>query len=328
MTDAMPRPRAAKLKSRDAGPIAGRDFLVMVGIAVLTPIAWLVPPSLWHRLSTSMAAIAGVIGLADTRGLRRRLESYFGGQAPKPASGIAASALGYYVDSTLQVLRAHRPGAWHPAVDLAGAEHVHAALERGHGAILWISFFQYYTLISKIAPHRAGFQVSHLSHPRHGFSSSRFGVRVLNRLYTAIEDRYLRERVRLSIESPLPAMRALTRRLETNGVVSITAREAASQPAVVPFLSGVMLVATGAPDLAFRTGAALLPVHTVLGEDGRFRVVIEPSIAPAERDRDRRAFSEAAARAYAERLEGWVRRYPDQWRGWFHLGSDDAAERG
>src|SRR5690606_7624849 len=281
----------------------------------------LVPESRWHPLTETVARVVGAIGVGG--GLRRRLDAYFAGRAPRPVAAMAAGTLGYYVDSTLQVLRGHRPGAaWNPKIDLAGADHVRAALDRGNGAILWISFFHYYSLISKIATHGAGFEVSHLSHPRHGFSSSRFGVRVLNRLFTAIEDRHLRERVRLSIESPLAAMRALTRRLEANGVVSITAREAASQPAVVPFLAGVMPVATGAPDLAYRTGAALLPVHTVLGENGRFSVVIEPSIVPAERSGDRRAFSEAAARTYAARLETWVRRYPEQWRGWFHLGWD------
>ena len=306
--------------------ITGKDLLVMVGLSFLTPIAWLVPEARWHRLTGGTLMALASVGAGPQGKLRGRLERYFGDRAPAPLEAMAAHALAYYADATLQVLRAHRPGGWTPAVELVGAEHLHAALERGRGAILWISFFQFYSLISKIAPHRAGFAVSHLSHPRHGFSSSRFGVSVLNRLYRDVEDRYLRERVRLSIESPLPAMRTLARRLEANGIVSITAREAASQPVVVPFLSGRIPVASGAPDLAYRTGAALLPMHTVRNADGRFSVIVEPSVAPVERGDDRRAFSESAVRAYAARLEDWVSRYPDQWRGWFHLGSTDSAE--
>lgn len=328
MTDTMPRLRAAKPRPRGAALISGKDVLVMVGIAILTPVAWLVPETRWHRLTAGVAAAITGRGLAGTPALIRRLDRYFGAEPPAPAATVAASALGHYVDTTLQVLRGHRPGGWRPAVDLMGAEHLHAALERGRGAILWVSFFQYYGLISKIAVHRAGFAVSHLSHPRHGFSGSRFGMRVLNRIFTTIEDRHLRERVRLSIETPLPAMRTLARRLEANGVVSITAREAASQPAVVPFFASAIPVATGAPDLAHRTGAALLPLHTVLKPDGRYAVIIEPPLPPSDRSDDRRAFSEAAARLYARRLEAVVRRYPDQWRGWFHLGSEDADGRG
>ena len=325
MTDTMPRPRTAGSGPGDPALLTAKDLLIVVGIAVLTPVAGLVPERAWHRLTSALAAVAMTGGLAGGRDLARRLARYFDGRPPAPADKLAASALGRYIDATLQVLRGHRPGGWRPAIDLAGAEHLQAALERGRGAILWVSFFHSYSLISKIAVHRAGFAVSHLSHPRHGFSGSRFGMAVLNRLYTSIEDRYLGERVSLSVETPLLAMRTLTRRLEANGVVSITAREAASRPAVVPFLAGTIPVATGAPDLAHRTGAALLPLHTVLKPDGRFAVIIEPPIALPDGDRDRRASSETAARLYAERLEAVVRRYPDQWRGWFHLGPEDDA---
>ena len=316
-------PQSAATRARAADWITGTDLLVLAGIAVLTPVAWLVPERAWHRLTGALAAGAMTAGMASGRRLARRIVRFFDGRPPVPGHEIAASALSHYIDATLLVLRAHRPGGWRPAIDLLGAEHLQAALERGRGAILWVGFFQYYSLVSKIALHRAGVAVSHLSHPRHGFSGSRFGVGVLNRLYTSIEDRYLRARVNLSLETPLPAMRTLARRLEANGAVSITAREAASRPAVVPFLAGAIPLATGAPDLAYMTGAALLPLHTVWKPDGGFTVIIEPPIVLPDDALDRRASSETAARLYAERLEAVVRRHPDQWRGWFHSGPED-----
>src|SRR5690606_4728999 len=107
MTDALPRPHAAKSDPRDAELITGRDLVVMLGIAVLTPIAWLVPESRWHPLTETFARVVGAIGVGG--GLRRRLDAYFAGRAPRPVAAMAAGTLGYYVDSTLQVLRGHRP---------------------------------------------------------------------------------------------------------------------------------------------------------------------------------------------------------------------------
>ena len=46
-----------------------------------------------------------------------------------------------------------------------------------------------------------------------------------------------------------------------------------------------------------------------------FRVVIEPPIAlDPQQSADERTV--AAANAFLQRSEGWVRRYPEQWRAW------------
>ena len=79
--------------------------------------------------------------------------------------------------------------------------------------------------MTKIALHRAGYRIVHLSHPRHGFSSSSFGVRYLNPVHRRAEDRYLAERVVLSLASPVGAMRTLMQRLKSNGVVTVTVRD-------------------------------------------------------------------------------------------------------
>ena len=47
----------------------------------------------------------------------------------------------------------------------------------------------------------------------------------------------------------------------------------------------------------------------------RSHVVVEPPIAVA-RDGDADAALDAAAQAFADRLEDYVRRHPSQWRDW------------
>ena len=166
--------------------------------------------------------------------------------------------------------------------------------------------------------HRAGYAVSHLSHPRHGFSSTRFGMRCLNPVHTRAEDRYLRERVRLSPDAAGAALATLGDRLGGNGVVSISVRGDSRRPAMVLFLGGEIRIAVGAPVLAHKSAAALLPVFPLrTGEDG-FTVFVEPAleIDPAL---DRRVAVADALGRYARLLERYVLDYPGQWLGWFHL---------
>jgi lauroyl/myristoyl acyltransferase len=200
---------------------------------------------------------------------------------------------------------------------MTGRERVDAALARGRGAVLWVGHFAYASLLAKVAWHEAGLAVSHLSHPRHGFSGSRFGMAVLNRLVRRVEDRYLGERVTMAPASPVAALRTLERRLRDNRVVSISARDTARRPLRVAFLDGEIALAGGAIDLAHRTGAALLPAFAVKDGDG-FVVVVEGPIL-VDRSLARGAAVGEAARAYAALLERHVLRHPDQWLGWAHL---------
>ncbi len=192
------------------------------------------------------------------------------------------------------------------------------SLGRGSGAILWIGYFAYRDLVPKMAFHRAGYAVSHLSHPRHGFSKTRFAMRTLNRIPANRGDRYLRERVMMSLDGPVGAMRVLHRRLRENGVVSITVGGVARQPVMVPFMDGQIRLATGAPDLACATRAALLPVFPVRNEAGLLTVEVAPPLEVPDTS-TRRGSSEAVLRQYAELLETQVLKYPGQWKGWFRL---------
>lgn len=187
----------------------------------------------------------------------------------------------------------------------------------GRGVVLWVSHFEFHSLLAKVALQRAGIALCHLSHPHHGFSGTRFGVHVLNRVRTFIEDRYLMERVYLSRSGSRAALARLEERLMEGGVVSIVARDTARKPATVGFLGGRLRLATGAPALAHATGAALLPLHVLKADDGALAVVVEPAIA-VDTENSRWEAAEAAARQYAARLEAVVLAFPDQWQGWFY----------
>jgi lauroyl/myristoyl acyltransferase len=216
----------------------------------------------------------------------------------------------------MQKLKAWRQGVWHPPIKLEGEQHLDAALRRGKGAILWVAHFAFNSNITKIALHRRGISVFHLSRPEHGFSKTRFGIAFLNPIRCFAEDGYLAERVVFDRSSPGGAMRRLHRALRDGKVASITAGAwEGTDLGEGPLFHGRLSVALGAPKLAASTGAALLPVFSVWHPVKGFVTAIEP---PLEFDSTLPAGDvlRAVTLEYLRRHEDWIRRYPEQWRGW------------
>jgi KDO2-lipid IV(A) lauroyltransferase len=68
--------------------------------------------------------------------------------------------------------------------------------------------------------------------------------------------------------------------------------------------------------LAVRTGCALLPSHTVLGRDGRYRLVYDP-VVPWSPSGNREADIAGLTQQLTTIIEGWIRDAPEQWL-WLH----------
>ena len=135
-----------------------------------------------------------------------------------------------------------------------------------------ITPFAYASIATKVTLHRHGQPLTHLSRWEHGPSKTRWGVTWLNPVQRLAEDRFLRERVTIGEgRDPLAALRRLGICLAENRVVSITLGEEASSTVDVPFLAGTLKVPLGPIKLARRTGAPLLPTHTVAIGPGRIR---------------------------------------------------------
>jgi lauroyl/myristoyl acyltransferase len=196
-------------------------------------------------------------------------------------------------------------------------EHVEGALRLGKGAILWVFPFTYSDLVTKQSLCESGFRVTHLSAVTHGYSGTRLGVAVLNRVRTRIEDRYIKERILLSEQgSSVSALRLLRGRLKENGVVSVTATHSGLRVFDLPFLHGTLKLANGAPSLAISTGASLVPVFTVRDAKGGFTTRVCAPLVP-DTSLSRHAAEEQLARHYVDLSKPFVSAHADLWPGWF-----------
>ncbi|MGE3572607.1 MAG: hypothetical protein AB7J35_00970 [Dehalococcoidia bacterium] len=226
--------------------------------------------------------------------------------------GFARATESYMLFERVMALRGIFIPRWKRKVELAGLEHVEAAVSAGHGAILWVQPCIASTLAVKQALYEAGFPLSHLSRPAHGFSPHPFGKRFVNPVLRRAEVRFLAERVVIDegqTVGPIRRMRAL---LKENRVVSITATTAASHIEEFDFHGGTLKLPRGPIELAQSTGAALLPVFTQ-GSRKEPCVEIFPSVVPPSASRhDLQGVQESVVRW----LDREVEEHPLDWIGW------------
>lgn len=194
-----------------------------------------------------------------------------------------------------------------------GLDHYASAKAGGRGVILWRMAFADAPVINA-ALHAHGISVVHLSRYDHGAASdSRLGLRLTAPLFVRSELWYLAERVVIANDDSLDYMRVLLNRLEANATLSMNSRGKGRQTVPTTVLNRPVEFATGPPALAYRKGAALLPLSCVRLGPYRYVVVIEAPITPPK-DENRQTYVAGAVTEYARRTEMQVRAHPADWR--------------
>jgi lauroyl/myristoyl acyltransferase len=294
------------------------DAKLAAALPLLWAFALTIPERRWRALCHRLESIRGSIDASDLERVGRAAERVIG--APFERRAFALEAAAAATEHNLQVLRSLSRAGWNPPLQLEGRHHLDTALAAGTGAVLWVAHFCFHALATKKALGDAGYRVWHLSRPEHGFSSSTVGIALFNRIRTAAEGEQLAGRIVFDRGMPGAAAVAAHRVLARNGILSITAGDWEGQRiAVIDVCGGKLRLAVGAPRLARLNRAALLPVFTVRGtEQQTIRVVIEPALEmPMTGAAD--AALQGAAQAFGRVLEGYIRRYPAQWRDWARL---------
>lgn len=289
---------------------------LLLGIGVLTAIAWTVPRQYWPGISHRLSRQAVPSIADDPDQVLQQMQQLLGNRLSVPPERILRGLASEQILSKLEILASYQPRYSQPVIQLQGQDYIATAQQSGRGAVLWIGHFIGNDLIAKMALHQAGFQVHHLSSLDHGFSSrSWFGQRYLNPIQTAVEDRYLAERIGFNQENAVQALLILAKQLRSNQVVSITAHRTTKTPIQVVFLDGSLDLAVGAPTLAQSTQASLLPVFPYQTSTGEWIVTVEAPIEISTAMSARQAVH-AAAQQFAQLLESYVLQYPEQWLGW------------
>jgi lauroyl/myristoyl acyltransferase len=306
--------RKRRLKQAERPLFTRQDAWFLLELPVLFFVATFVPERRWASVCYRLERLKARIGAFSPRSIERGL-ALAGTDAVRcreDAFRIAATRSEHHI----QIVREFFWG-WRTPITLEGADNIRAALAEGRGAVLWVAHFSFNALASKKALHDAGFHVSHLSRPEHGFSKSRFGIAWLNPIRVKAELRYLDGRVIIDRARPTSAVQRGRKLLAENRIISITAGAWEGAQVARVRVGGVALeLSTGAPGLAWLTGAALLPVFTIRDEATLQMKVIVGEAIRVDQGAGRDAALLAATQTFADRLRPYAEAHPLQWRDW------------
>ena len=292
------------------------DVILPLYLAAMALVAAFAPQRHWKRICRALAVVAGTLSGRHPRRVARIENMLRGYRDDVDAVDIARQQGAAYHESRLHCLQFYCGQRWQPDIRLEGAQHVEDALARERGAILWAQPLAFSYLVTNIAFHQAGYPVSRLSRPGHGFTSSRWFAGLYNPLWTRIENRFLRERIIIDGDRVGPAMATVTQRLGENKLVLIFVFPVARRTCRMPFLNGEVELPLGPVKLACRTGAPLLPVFTVRVSENEFVTTVEPPIEVPPSPTGEPDDVQPPLRTYAELLESYVVRWPSLYRGW------------
>ncbi len=298
------------------------ELLFMAEWPFLRLAAAFLPERAWFGFAMRFEQAKVRLGLRNPEVTAERIRRTLGvtdrGEARKIVSRMMATS----TEHVIHILKANA-GGWNPEIQIEGRAHLDAALAQGRGAILWQS--SAFGLVTKMGLQAAGYQLIHTGLPAHGFSHSPFGIRFLNPSLLRTEDRYLRQRIFIDPANPGAALLRVRRELAQNRVVSFTMGAWAGRTVIrTRFLNGWLPLAVGAPGLAHRTGAALLPVFT-MRMPGSHAIVIRIGEPLPTGVADSATAIRDSISALVAQLEPLVRSAPDQWVSWFHLSYDEPA---
>lgn len=299
------------------------DAFRVVRMTLIALASWVTPVRFWSGLSNFLAEIDIRMRPEEMADRAREISRVAGPSAAFDVDDVVRASMAAHCEGQLQHFRCYRPGGWLPETRVVGRDHIDRGLAQGNGVILWMSNFTFNDLVSKIALSEAGFGVTHLSRPSHGYSITRFGMRFLNPLQSIIEDRFLEERVKILDRGPVLALMKLRDCLQKNGVVSITAGDQAQRVVQAPFMNGALNLSTGPAELARMTGAVLLPVFTVRDGDGDYAVHVGRPLGTNGADANQ--YFQSVATDYADQLTPYVLDHPDCWKSWEIVSFEDAS---
>lgn len=214
--------------------------------------------------------------------------------------------------------RAWRRKDWNVHTELTGRNHLDASLAQRSGVVLWGTSLCG-LLVAKIGCYREGYPLIHLSGWSHKLPMppTLLARRVIAPLRIYRESRYLEERVVMAESGSLEYMRVLRQHLSENKCIWIYGEnpDPGRKPVSASLFGREYLIPTGAPSLAYSTGAALIPTHVTRLDSGHYRIMFDEPIE-SHPDASKNEWVTFAVHQFASRLEREIRTHPADWGWW------------
>ncbi len=306
------------------------DLRLAPPILVSLVAAWLRVPAARRIAAELMARLAYGLSREKRRAIDRSLDGAFGDLLSADMhTSIAFGSLRGVWEELSQIISGPVARRDLEPCQIRGLDHLRETLGRGRGAILWESGALGPRMMPKRLLEEQGFAI----HQVHAFdhmaglevsdpAGSLLRSKVIGPFFQKCEDYFVSAgQTYVPGEGSLTSLRDLERRLMQNGIIAVAGDGPfGRQTHRLPFLGAQMEFATGMVSLAKRSGAGLLPLFCVRQGEGGYLIEIGDAI-PLRDLVDRQKLIHETLSAYAGLLEGYVRRYPDQYRNWHLVAS-------
>jgi lauroyl/myristoyl acyltransferase len=212
--------------------------------------------------------------------------------------------------------------------EIRGLNHLHTALKKGNGVILWESNSFGVRSLAKQILYENGFSLYQVHARFHigGFANittpeTWVRYHVIRPLFEKLEKEFVKEIIRLPNSSSLAFTRQLMDILEQNKILCITGDGRLGQKLIpLKFLAHTQLFSTGMVSLARLSGASILPIFCIENREGIACLIIEPPIKTEGKEGREQELKNSVAE-YAGLLESYIRKYPEKYHSWHYFES-------
>lgn len=305
-----------------------KDVYYLAVILLIKVNSWLPSPKLRELAVGGIVLLAYRFSTEKRRVIEKNLSDAFdGGLSEERKREIIKGAFREFWQDMFLWLPSDRDRNEFKRAELRGVEHLRGALENGRGVILWESNGYGRKLASKHILRQNGFSICqvHGANNLGGFlteDSSATWVRrsIINRFFENCEKQFISETINLPASNSLSFTRILLNRLGQNAVLCISGDGKTGQKLIpLKFLGQTDFFSTGMVSLAKMSGATILPMFCIRERDGKTSLIIERPIR-VEAEGGREGGLKDSVAEYADLLEAYIRRYPEQYRNWHLVG--------
>ena len=276
-----------------------------VALVVIAMVVGVLPWSFTRWAGWALGQAFYLFDYSHRRLAITNLQTAFPTRKPAECRALARSTFHHFgrLATDLLKFRTLSPNAMLDLIEVSGAERVEEARAHGKGILF-------------LTGHFGSWEIQALAH------ALKFGsMSVMARALDNPHVHQFLECIRVSTGNAViyrrGALRRVFRTLRQNGAVGILIdQHVQSRDAVyVKFFKRSVATTSALAVLAARTGAPVIPLFALPLNNGRYRLVYEPAVAPPENE------TPEALRAFTQRctdvLETYVRRHPSLWL-WMH----------
>ncbi len=299
-----------------------KDLYFLLVVILIKSVSWSASPHLKTLLINTISFVAYHCSRTKRRLIESNVSTVFAGKLDEAQRRrIVKGSFRTFWQETFSLLPAPQELATLKQVPIQGIERLHQALKNGKGVILWESSSFGYRSLAKQILHAHGFSLYqvHLENHFGGFlrtEKSWISEQIVAPFFDRCEKRFLAEIIWLDRSGSLAFTRTIQRRLHHNAILCISGDARFGQKQLnLDFLGHLKPFPTGMVSLAKVSGAVILPLFCIQEHDGTPHLLIESPIC-IQRKAKREEGLEKAVRQYANLLESYIHRNPEQYRFW------------